>query len=54
VLLGVDLAHALQLLGGLLVVTTELTDKVHNRRGVEVHVTAFLLWLSAPPVPATA
>jgi len=41
VLLGVDLAHALQLLGGLLVVTPELTDKVHDRRGVEVHVTPF-------------
>lgn len=51
VLLGVDLVHALQLSGGTLVVTPELTDKVHDRRRVEDHRTAFrctarrlLLW----------
>ncbi len=40
VLLGVDLAHALQLLCGLLVVATELADQVHDRRRVEVHGTS--------------
>jgi len=54
VLLGVDLAHALQLLGGLLVVTTELTDKVHNRRGVEVHVTPFCSGARLHPAQAPA
>jgi len=44
VLLGVDLAHTLQLLSGLLVVTTELTNQVHDRGRVEVHGTAFPLW----------
>ena len=44
VLLGVNLAHTLQLLSGLLVVTTELTNQVHDRGRVEVHGTAFPLW----------
>jgi len=37
VLLGVYLAHALQLLCGLLVVTTKLADQIHDRRRVEIH-----------------